>query len=216
MARDCQGCHRLAIEPAVTAREAPHGDPAAVVAMIDEFYASLALRGVPDSFQKAFGVPGQGLLRRVGEPSAAERENALRIASRKARAVAIDLVEVRVCKTCHEISRNTPTAAQPLGWTVTPVQKSHRWMPHATFDHAAHAQEKCVGCHDVARSKNLREVAMPAIAKCRECHGGSHARTGKITSSCLLCHGFHDPRHPWDPQFVPRHGPRVAMEAHAP
>jgi hypothetical protein len=216
MARDCQECHRLAIEPAVTQREAPHGDPAAVVAMIEEFYASLALRGVPDSFQRAFGVPGQGLLRRAGEPTPAERESALRLASRKARAVAIDLVEVRVCKTCHEVSRKAPTPAQPLAWTIAPVGKPHRWMPRATFDHSAHAREKCAGCHDVARSKSLREVAMPAIGKCRECHGGSHAETGKVTSTCLLCHGFHDARHPWDPSFVPRNAAHAARSAHAP
>ena len=215
MARDCQACHRLEIEPAVTRREAPHGDPAAAVAMIEEFYASLALHGVPDSFQKAFGVPGQGLLRRAGEPAAAEREGALRLASRKARAVAIDLVEVRVCKTCHDVSRAAPTAAQPLGWTVPAVRTSNHWMPRAIFDHAAHGQQKCLDCHDVRRSKNLREVAMPAIAKCRECHAGSRPQSGKVTSSCLLCHGFHDARHPWDPGFVPRHGARVTMASDA-
>ena len=35
--------------------------------MIDEFYSNLALKGVRDSFQKAFGVPGEGLLRRHPE-----------------------------------------------------------------------------------------------------------------------------------------------------
>src|SRR6202008_3458362 len=87
----CQECHRLDIEPAVTTREVPHGDPRAAVAMIDEFYASLALNGVADSFTKAFGTPGEGLLRRTGDPTPAERQDALRLASRKARAVAVDL-----------------------------------------------------------------------------------------------------------------------------
>jgi predicted CXXCH cytochrome family protein len=214
MARDCQECHRLEIEPAVTQRQAPHGDPAAAVAMIDEFYASLALRGVPDSFQKAFGVPGEGLLRRVGEPDAAARENALRLASRKSRAVAIDLVEVRVCKTCHAVSRNAGPASASPSWSIAPVRAWNRWMPHAQFDHAAHAQSKCADCHDVSRSKSLHEVAMPTIGQCRECHGGSRPRTDRITSNCLLCHGFHDARHPWDPSFVPA-SPRVTAQAHA-
>lgn len=206
MAKHCQECHRLEIEPAVTSREVPHGKPADAVAMIDEFYASLALRGVPDSFQKAFGVPGEGLLRRVGEPSAAERESALRLASRKARDVAVDLVEVRVCKTCHEVSRDPSPkgAATSPSWTVTPVRTSNRWMPDAVFDHSVHAQAKCADCHDVSHSKRSSDVAMPSIDRCRDCHGGSRAETGKVTSSCLLCHGFHDSRHPWDPQFKPR------------
>ncbi|HUL96976.1 MAG TPA: cytochrome c3 family protein [Usitatibacter sp.] len=215
MARDCQECHRLEIEPAVTQRQAPHGDPAAAVAMIDEFYASLALNGVSDSFQKAFGVPGEGLLRRVGEPTPAERENALRLASRKARAVAIDLVEVRVCKTCHQVARKPAPASAPPAWSVAPVRTSNRWMPHARFDHAAHAQSKCQDCHDVAKSKSLHEVAMPTIETCRECHGGSRPQTGKVTSNCLLCHDFHDARHPWDPSFVPSDPKRVVQEVHA-
>ena len=153
-------------------------------------------------------------MRSVGATSADESENALRLVSRKAHAVAIDLVEVRVCKTCHEVARSEPTTAAPLAWTVAPVRKSNRWMPGARFDHAAHAQSKCADCHRVDQSKSLREVAMPTIETCRECHGGSRPQTGKVTSNCLLCHGFHDPRHPWDPQFVPRAAKSVALEDH--
>ncbi len=192
MAKDCQACHRLAIEPAVTTREVPHGKPADAVAMIDEFYASLALRGVRDSFQKAFGVPGEGLLRRVGEPSGGERENALRLATSKAQKVAADLFEVRVCKTCHEVTRT-----QPMHWDIAPVRTSNRWMPNAHFDHNAHKQSKCANCHDVARSKSSSDVAMPKIEVCRKCHGGSRPESGKVTSNCLLCHDFHQARHPW-------------------
>jgi predicted CXXCH cytochrome family protein len=215
MAKDCQECHRLEIEPAVTDRQVPHGKPADAVAMIDEFYASLALRGVPDSFQRAFGVPGEGLLRRVGEPTPAERESALRLASRKARDVSVELIEVRVCKTCHEITRdNTVKAAGSMpSWTVTPPRTSNRWMPGAKFDHKAHAQTKCADCHDVTHLKRSSDVAMPSIKTCRDCHAGSKPETGKVTSSCLMCHGFHDARHPWDPDFHPKVPPPRVAEA---
>ncbi|HEX5130267.1 MAG TPA: hypothetical protein VFV90_11000, partial [Usitatibacter sp.] len=99
MAKHCQECHALQFEPAVTTREVPHGKPAEALVVIEEFYANLALQGLPDSFQKAFGVPGEGLLRRVGEPSAEQRENALRLARRKAKQVGEEMFEVRVCKT---------------------------------------------------------------------------------------------------------------------
>jgi predicted CXXCH cytochrome family protein len=190
-AKHCQECHRLGIEPAVTEREVPHGKPAAAAAMIEEFYANLALKGVPDSFQKAFGAPGEGLLRRAGEPSSAEREGALRLASRKAMQVTADLFEVRVCKTCHDVAR------EGNSWTIAEVHTSHRWMPHARFDHKSHAQQKCADCHDKANSKSAADVAMPKIEKCRECHGGSRPVEKKVTSSCLLCHGFHDAKNPW-------------------
>ena len=192
MAKHCQQCHKLEIEPAVTAREVPHGKPADAVAMIEEFYAMLALRGVHDSFQKAFGVPGEGLLRRVGEPSTAERADALRLATRKAQQVAAELFEVRVCKTCHQVTRT-----RPAQWEIAPVRTLNRWMPKAHFDHKTHAQAKCAECHDVARSKSANDVAMPRIETCRECHGGSRPETGKVTSNCLLCHGFHEAEHPW-------------------
>jgi hypothetical protein len=192
MAKHCQQCHKLEIEPAVTAREVPHGKPADAVAMIEEFYATLALRGVPDSFQKAFGVPGEGLLRRVGEPSSGERENALRLATKKSQKVATELFELRVCGACHTVTR-----AQPMKWEVAPVRTLNRWMPKARFDHRTHAQSKCADCHDVSRSKSSADVAMPRIEACRECHGGSHPKTGKVTSNCLLCHGFHEAQHPW-------------------
>jgi predicted CXXCH cytochrome family protein len=77
-------------------------------------------------------------------------------------------------------------------------------MPHARFDHKAHAQTKCTQCHDITHSKKSSDVSMPTIKACRECHGGSKPVVNKVTSNCLLCHGFHDPKHPWDPFFKPR------------
>jgi len=204
MRKHCQECHALQFEPAVTTREVPHGKPAEAVTVIEEFYANLALKGVPDSFQKAFGVPGEGLLRRVGEPSAADRQNALALAGRKAKQVSTELFEVRVCKTCHSIERAGDD------WKVAPVRANNTWMPHARFDHKSHQQAKCANCHAVAQSKEASDVAMPTIKACRECHGGSRPAEGKVTSNCMQCHGFHDPAHAWDPNFKPRAGAKVA------
>jgi hypothetical protein len=204
MPRHCQECHALQFEPAVTAREVPHGKAAEAITVIEEFYANLALQGVRDSFQKAFGVPGEGLLRRVGEPTADERRGALGLASRKARQVSAELFEVRVCKTCHAVSRTQGAKAQAAEWTIAPIRANNHWMPHARFDHKSHASAPCADCHGVAKSKSASDVAMPPIAKCRDCHGGSKPVEGKLTSSCLLCHGFHDAAHPWDPSFRPR------------
>ena len=204
MAKHCQECHALQFEPAVTTREVPHGKPAEALVVIEEFYASLALDGRPDSFQKAFGVPGEGLLRRVGDPSPAERENALRLARRKAHQVGEEMFEVRVCKTCHAITRGPAHSASKPDLRIEPVRATTEWMPQARFSHKAHPHVKCAECHDVAASKKATDVAMPAIGKCRECHGGSRPVEAKITSNCLLCHGFHDARHPWDPGFTPK------------
>jgi predicted CXXCH cytochrome family protein len=195
MPKHCQECHTLQFEPAVTTREVPHGKPADAVIVVEEFYANIALKGLPDSFVKAFGIPGEGLLRRVGDPTPAERQSALALASRKAKQVSGELFEVRVCKTCHEVGKD---------WTIAPVRANNNWMPHARFDHKAHQQVSCVDCHDVTQSKKSTDVAMPTIAKCRDCHGGSKPVEGKVTSNCMLCHGFHVPGNTWDPTFVPQ------------
>ncbi|MGE0358192.1 MAG: cytochrome c3 family protein [Burkholderiales bacterium] len=227
MKRDCQACHRLAFEPAMGEREVPHGSPREAITVVREFYANLALNGTEDSFEKAFGVPGSGLLRRPGVPSEEARRAALALAGeraeratrelfgsrlaasgRKSEQVSEELFQVRVCSACHEIAeREGPEGTR---WEVAPVRQVSRWMPNARFDHASHAQSKCADCHDVARSKKSADVAMPRIEGCRECHGGSRPVERKVTSNCLLCHGFHEQKHPWDPRFVPKAGARVA------
>jgi hypothetical protein len=203
MPKHCQECHQLQFEPAVTTREVPHGKPAEALTVIEEFYANIALKGVPDSFQKAFGRPGEGLLRRAGEPSAEQRRSALALASRHAKQVGDELFQVRVCVTCHEITRVKDE------WRVAPVRTQAHWMPQARFDHKSHAQTPCADCHDVARSKKSADISLPTITQCRDCHGGAAPVQGKVISNCLLCHGFHDARHAWDPGFRPKHPARV-------
>lgn len=204
MPKHCQECHALQFEPAVTTREVPHGKPGEALVVIEEFYANLALQAVPDSFQKAFGVPGEGLLRRAGAPTRAEREDALRLAQRKARQVGREMFEVRVCKTCHAVERlEAPPGAEPE-WRIAPVRMATEWMPRARFSHKSHPQAKCATCHEVATSKKSSDVSMPGIETCRDCHGGSRPAEARVTSNCLLCHAFHDARHPWDPSFQPR------------
>jgi len=210
MAKHCQECHALQFEPAVTAREVPHGKVSDALVVIEEFYANLALQGVPDSFRKAFGVPGEGLLRRVGEPTPSERESALKLAQRKARQVGEEMLEVRVCKTCHAVTRAPGHSPATPEWRIAPVRASTEWMPQARFSHRAHPHVKCAECHDVATSKRSADVAMPSIKTCRGCHGGSRPAEGRITSNCLLCHGFHDTRYPWDPLFTPRSPQRAS------
>ena len=195
MKRDCEECHRLEFEPAVTTRQVPHGAPAEAQVVVEEFYANLALNGVKDSFQKAFGVEGEGLLRRVAQPTESQRGGALALAKAKATRVSEEMFEIRVCKTCHDVLKED--GDKGVKWTVAQVRPNNHWMPQARFDHKSHRQARCDDCHDVKNSKTSADVAMPAIAACRECHGGAKPQEKKITSNCLMCHGFHVKEHPW-------------------
>ena len=147
--------------------------PPSAVTVIEEFYANLALNGVPDSFQKAFGVPGEGLLRRVGEPDTAQRQGALRLASLKAKQVAADLFEVRVCKTCHDVLEGPATRGRHA------VERGAR-APRQPLDAARELRPQGACRLEVRRlprrdrtRRRLPTSSMPTIEGCRECHGGS-------------------------------------------
>jgi hypothetical protein len=184
MEQHCQRCHSLAFEPSVTSRQVVHGDDTHIATMLREFYARLVLGDVPEGVYPPDDLPR---VRPGAVLTPEDRSRALAIADRKARQVLHELFETRqVCSTCHEVSRKGEDA-----WSVASVKISSSWMPKAQFSHAAHDTEPCTRCHDVARSKDSKDVAMPPIETCRECHVGAQPVAGKVTSDCATCHGFH-------------------------
>jgi predicted CXXCH cytochrome family protein len=88
------------------------------------------------------------------------------------------------------------------------VRVADVWMPQALFTHAKHAAEPCSKCHDVLQSRDAKDIAMPGIAVCRECHVGVRTVAGKVTSDCATCHKFHAGRDYWhgvlQAQMLPR------------
>jgi hypothetical protein len=44
----------------------------------------------------------------------------------------------------------------------------------------------------VMHSDKSSDIAMPTIAKCRECHVGSKQAQTLVSSTCNTCHSFHD------------------------
>ncbi len=187
----CQRCHSLAFEPQVTKRQAVHGDEAAIATMLREFYARLVLGDVPPDVNPPADLPR---MRPGAVLTYQERQQALRIADQKANLVLRELFDTRkVCSTCHEVTRKSDGA----GWKVAPVRVAQVWMPQALFSHAKHATEQCAKCHNVSQSKDAKDIAMPDLASCRECHAGARAVTGKVTSDCATCHKFHEGRDYW-------------------
>jgi c(7)-type cytochrome triheme protein len=185
MERHCQRCHLLAFEPKVTDRQVPHGSEKAVATTLREFYARLVLGDVPP------GVTPPPDLPRIRPGAVLEyqdRQRALRIADERAQRAMRELYEAprKVCSTCHYVSRDASG-----DWKVAPVLVAAVWMPKALFDHAEHVSEKCTSCHDVSRSTDARDITMPDIARCRQCHVGARAVRNKVTSDCASCHKFH-------------------------
>ena len=106
--------------------------------------------------------------------------------------MARELLEKRVCVDCHDVSRVLGASGFDQ-WKVAPVRLTQNWMPRARFNHAAHITAPCTSCHNTAeRSKRSSDILMPAIDKCRECHGGA-GDSSKLSSDCVMCHRFHLP-----------------------
>jgi hypothetical protein len=191
MERDCAACHRLDFDPADPERTVPHGRPQAVVDMLVDYYSRQFLQGFPG----ALPLPGTGIPRPGREVTAAERAQALHRARQRATLVARDVLERRVCITCHVVDR-TSADGEPLAWVVRPVALTDRWFPGARFDHGDHGTTltPCRTCHEAARSSDARDILLPTIKTCRECHAGSTVPAGSrnlLASGCMACHGFH-------------------------
>ena len=159
--------------------------------MLNEFYARLALGDVPPDVNPPADLqrarPGAVLIYQ-------DRQAVLKIANQKAKRVLDELFEKRkVCPTCHIIKR---TQDEP-GWDVAAVRIAKVWMPQAVFMHAKHTTQACTLCHDITRSTEAKQIAMPTINQCRECHVGGSPVSGKVTSDCAACHKFHAGRDFW-------------------
>lgn len=96
-----------------------------------------------------------------------------------------------VCSECHF---PTQTAGKA---DVIPVNLPDRFLWHGYFSHAAHSQEKCSDCHKAEGSKSARDLLIPGIAVCRDCHEGETAIKADVPSSCSTCHSYHAPSRPW-------------------
>lgn len=90
------------------------------------------------------------------------------------------------CQRCHTLG---PAAASGLP-VVPPAKMTARWLPKASFDHAAHQELTCASCHpDAAKSLSSSDLLLPGIAVCRNCHNSGKAWGG---NACATCHRYHD------------------------
>ena len=199
MKEHCQDCHSLEFEPKATDRQVPHGNVADVLATVNEFYAQAVLTDAPIDvvFDEGARRPGERL--NVADP--AKRLAALSWARKKSAAISQELMEVRVCFTCHEITRvalgagvdaaGEPKTPPSQTWKVAPIAVTQHWLPKSRFPHNQHSPYECKECHQVEKSKTSADIAIPDLKNCQGCHAGNITTTDKVRGTCETCHGFH-------------------------
>lgn len=196
--KHCQDCHRLDFDLRMPDRQVPHAQVAEVQYMLSDFYSRIALEGGYDDVRAPITVRER---RRPGQPpmSQQEQREALEWARSKAQEVTDTLFGGRACGVCHTVSKDS---SAPLGgWTVAPVRVAGVWFEKSRFSHRKHTTMQCEDCHAASRSMHSADVLIPDIGDgsfqteapyaCRHCHAGAEGEKGKLSSTCIACHGFH-------------------------
>lgn len=189
MARHCQSCHRLSVDPQAPERQVPHAKPADVAVAVREIYASLAVDRYPVNL-----VTSNALLQRPGgQLPASQLTTAGRWVAQSSRTTFAAMFEKAngVCTTCHAVQRDPARGVGPAVWQVAPIVATTHWLPQSRFSHADHTNADCTSCHGAARSDNAADILIPDIASCRTCHAGAQKDAQKVVSQCDSCHGFH-------------------------
>jgi len=186
----CQDCHALTFDVTQPERQVPHARIQEIIYMLDEFYARRALEG---DVQDAAAPESLRVRRRPGQaPTPAERQLALTWARDKARQVGESLFTGRACTVCHAV---TPGRTVEEPWMVAPVRVAGIWFPKSRFDHRSHTTMECADCHQAETSTSSKDLLLPDIANCRQCHAGEEGGHNKLQSGCIACHGYHESPH---------------------
>ncbi len=200
MKEDCQYCHDLKFEPAVSNREVPHGNVELALSTIREFYSYVQVNTVPVDEKPLTALinlirPGKD------EPKVVSYVSSNGDSRSRASLAAVSLFEKTSCNLCHEVTKlsgqgkkGTPGQDLPQ-YAIGKITPTHPWFVSSVFDHSKHNLADCTDCHAANKSKKAEDVLMPSIDTCRDCHAGKKPVVNKIVSDCGLCHGFHQSAH---------------------
>ena len=196
MVRDCSGCHSLAYARiGGELRMLPHGHPDQVVDALRGFYGSGggASAAAPDTTRR---LPG--FMEDV-------RQAMARFTARFTTPAAVTdgvrkvFAPGGVCAECHTVRR--PSDPGSLAYGIAPVYLNDRYLPRGDFNHGVPAHNKdalgrntCDSCHKARTSDDAREVLLPRLAACADCHGKNPKQAATSASAdCAECHSYHAP-----------------------
>jgi predicted CXXCH cytochrome family protein len=191
MASVCSGCHELTFDEKAPDRQLPHGKPRDSILLIEDYYArkfadptmssdAVARRRLPDN-------PKDDEVCTAAPFVCAMRRAALEIDNQFTR---------RGCVSCHVVTDNRAADVHER-FEVLPVRLTRDYFTDVHFNHRQHAVQKdltgdaaCLSCHKARDSTDVRNLMLPDLGKCLECHGDSGARD-RIITPCAGCHAYH-------------------------
>jgi hypothetical protein len=157
---------------------------------------------------KARGLEGQTL----AEPAATDEISPAVLADYYTAYIAVSS-----CIQCHDLEGNLPGVtgfaedkSQRLRTVPTGMPKTpRRWFAASTFDHYAHRQMDCRGCHAPAWKSEATENVLTAdidgrysgatslnVAaagqSCVSCHHADTSHVKGAPANCVTCHEYHD------------------------
>jgi hypothetical protein len=194
-ANACASCHLLSFDKRFS-EGVPHDKPEVIHAFLKQKFQDYAaahaseLRSARDPDRDITGKP---LAPRIQTLTAAQW-----VAVRTSDAE--QLLWRKTCLQCHQLSfhrnsklpyvQQTSVTSEDVLPHIVEAAVIARWMPHAKFDHEAHAGFTCDSCHEKAlHSSDSSDLLVPGIKTCQTCHapGPDHAE-----SRCFECHTYHD------------------------
>jgi cytochrome c7-like protein len=186
--RACAGCHLLQFDHRMM-DQVPHKDTQTVRAALESAYRAY-LTAKPGAMHEVTG-PARLIPARMNEapPKSAANANewvAMQVQGAEA------LLYKMTCRQCHTIDFSKADQNKGLP-AIAPSNITAVWMPHAHFEHSAHAAIACASCHSkTEKSANTSDVLVPDKATCGTCHSGSPTVAGNAENGCFECHGYHD------------------------
>jgi predicted CXXCH cytochrome family protein len=169
---------RFALEPA------PHQEPLTVRAALRERYSRFvqdnpAVLASQEPIEPPRWIPDRPRAQPVIDKEGLWVNEQLQTAER------ILFYGANGCRYCHKMDTVRGSGNLPQ---YSPSSFMSRWFPYSVFGHERHRMLRCTECHAAASSSDAKDVLLPTIDICRQCHNSEPgART-----DCAECHRYHD------------------------
>ncbi len=181
----CSRCHSNSLTfdtEKFAGRPAPHREPAVVRAVMRQRYSEFArLNSESLNAESPPAPPRRVPGRPATQPLSKQGRDWVQQQLDQAERVLFD--GAGGCRYCHSVQPGDSD------WKIAPPKIPNRWLSHSTFRHDSHRMLGCTQCHERATASTVtREVLLPSIETCRQCHGRKNGARG----DCVECHEFHD------------------------